>query len=361
MISAPALHRPLSSLWETRGILVHWVKIMLSRLGLGALLAATMVTSPTVAADWLAERLSGEVWMVAPGLQPVRVSAGTIVPEGYTVATGAGSRVRLVAGGTVITVQPGSTTRIGARRSFLAGEETIVLQQSGKIDYDVEHRDAPHFTVETPYVAVVVKGTQFSVAADRRTTAVAVGRGLVGVREYKTGANADVAPGQGVTAGLQIRGLQAIGPRPPTIRPGPPGVPSVAPAAVDLTAFRAEVAAAAAAEAKGSTASSGGSSSSEGTGNSAKNSGTSGEGNGNGNGNNGNGNNGNGGGNGNNGNGGGNGNGNNGNGNGNGGGNGNGNNGNGGGNGNGNNGNGNGNGGGNGNGNKGNGNGNGRS
>jgi hypothetical protein len=62
-------------------------------------------------------------------------------------------------------------------------ESERVRVESGTSLFDVLRRsDADRFEVETPEVAVMVKGTRFEVAYDGSETAVSVWRGLVGVR-----------------------------------------------------------------------------------------------------------------------------------------------------------------------------------
>src|SRR5260221_148417 len=61
---------------------------------------------------------------------------------------------------------------------------------------EVEKKNVPHFEVETPYLAAVVKGTQFRVSVSATGTRVEVQRGQVEVVGFKTGQIAQVLPGQ---------------------------------------------------------------------------------------------------------------------------------------------------------------------
>src|SRR5215472_1895564 len=77
---------------------------------------------------------------------------------------------------------------------------TTILQQAGSILLEVEKRDVQHFEVETPYLAAVVKGTQFIVTVGATSTSVEVRRGQVEVSDFKSGQIAQVLPGQVATS-----------------------------------------------------------------------------------------------------------------------------------------------------------------
>src|SRR6202007_86839 len=80
------------------------------------------------------------------------------------------------------------------------GLATTILQQAGSILLESEKGNVKHFEVETPYLAAVVKGTQFSVTVNAASTSVEVRRGQVEVSDFKSGQIAQVMPGQVATA-----------------------------------------------------------------------------------------------------------------------------------------------------------------
>ena len=319
---------------------------------LGLLLAIALCTAfaaggAAEAAEWTVAKMSGHVVIRSGPLQDVAVTTGMVLKSGSVVVAGAGGRVLLVHGGDQMIVSPNSEVAIPRD----GGGVTTVLERYGQVELDVVPTGKPHFIVETPVLAAVVKGTHFTVGVIGHKGRVTVERGKVEVDDRLTGEKVDVRPGQwaDVAPGhhLTVAGSGALS---PVLH----GSPSISPAGSFASASLSTAGSVASANSSGTSGvGSGGSggvtASADTTGNGNGNNGN-GNGNGGGNGSNGGGNgkgnngngNGNGGGNGSNG--GGNGKGNNGNGNGNGGGNGS----NGGGNGNGNNGNGNGNGGGNG-------------
>jgi hypothetical protein len=60
----------------------------------------------------------------------------------------------------------------------------------------VQKKSRAHFSVETPYLVAVVKGTKFKVAVTATYAEVAVQEGRVQVRALKTGKYADIVAGQ---------------------------------------------------------------------------------------------------------------------------------------------------------------------
>jgi hypothetical protein len=82
----------------------------------------------------------------------------------------------------------------------------------------VEKRNVKHFEVETPYLAAVVKGTQFRVSVNETNTRIDVIRGQVEVADFRSGQVAQVLPGQAATAfahgkpGLSLSGSGAFSP-----------------------------------------------------------------------------------------------------------------------------------------------------
>jgi hypothetical protein len=75
---------------------------------------------------------------------------------------------------------------------------TRILQDLGAVLFQVDKRGSQHFRVETPLLAAVVKGTTFTVTADREGGMVHVAEGLVEVRAFDGGAVVDVPGGQTV-------------------------------------------------------------------------------------------------------------------------------------------------------------------
>ncbi len=147
---------------------------------------------------WSVSKSSGEVWMTTTGAQPVSLKQEEILKPGDTVRTGHNGRVLLVRGEETILVSPNSVIGLPAEKK--EGLATTIVQQAGSILLEVEKQNVKHFEVETPYLAAVVKGTQFRVSVNAASTSVDVFRGQVEVADFKSGQVAQVMPGQVATA-----------------------------------------------------------------------------------------------------------------------------------------------------------------
>ena len=180
------------------------------------------------AAPWQVSKSSGEVWITTAGAQQVSLTADTKLNPGDSVRTGKNGRVLLIRGEERIMVSP--NTAIGIPSEKRNDLPTTITQQSGTILLEVEKKNVQHFEVETPYLAAVVKGTQFQVTVEKGRSRVEVTRGQVQVSDFKSGQNVLVLPGQAVRSvangagGLEMSGkgpfntIEKGAPRQSTIR-----------------------------------------------------------------------------------------------------------------------------------------------
>jgi hypothetical protein len=165
---------------------------------------------------WRVSKSSGEVWMTTSGAQQASLTQEEVLKPGDTIRTGRNGRVLLVRGEETILVSPNSV--IGLPTETKDGLSTTILQQAGSVLLEVEKRNVKHFEVETPYLAAVVKGTQFRVSVNATSTSVDVLRGQVEVADFKSGQIAQVMPGQHATAfaqgkpGLSLSGSGTLNP-----------------------------------------------------------------------------------------------------------------------------------------------------
>jgi hypothetical protein len=120
---------------------------------------------------------------------------GDALAPGAILTTGGDGRIVLARGEQEIVIGP------NARLSLPADEAngfTRILQDAGTALFHVDRQDSQHFSVETPLLAAVVKGTTFTVSAAPDVQAVHVVEGLVEVRPLG-GAQVELVPA-GVTA-----------------------------------------------------------------------------------------------------------------------------------------------------------------
>jgi len=195
---------------------------MLGRHGLRCAFVAALtlgLASAAWAADdgvWSVSKATGEVWIATDGAQQVALNQDETLKPGNTIRTGRNGRVLLVRGEETILISPNSVVGLPAEKKD--GLSTTIIQQAGSILLEVEKRNVKHFEVETPYLAAVVKGTQFSVTVGAGNTKVGVIRGQVEVSDFKTGQIAQIMPGQSATAfehgkpGLNLGGAGTFNP-----------------------------------------------------------------------------------------------------------------------------------------------------
>src|SRR5689334_9773941 len=180
---------------------------------------ALVIASGAFAADdgtWSVKKSSGEVWLGSSGVQQASVKTDEVLQPGDTIRTGRNGPVRLVRGEESILIAPNSVVGLPAEKKD--GLATTITQQAGSILLEVEKKNVKHFEVETPYLAAVVKGTQFRVTVNASGATVDVVRGQVEVSDHKSGQIAMVMPGQHATAfshgnaGLSLGGAGTLQP-----------------------------------------------------------------------------------------------------------------------------------------------------
>lgn len=208
-------------------------------LAVAFVLAATSTALAADGGDWLVSRSSGDVWLAGSGVQQASLKQEDVLRPGDTVSTGRNGRVLLRRGEETILVSPNSVVGIPSEKK--EGLSTTITQRAGSILLDVEKRNVKHFEVETPYLAAVVKGTQFRVTINAGKTTVDVVRGQVEVSDFKSGQIAQVMPGQHATAfangktGLSLGGSGTFAP----IEQGKSRAPSIERAPVPRGGFTA--------------------------------------------------------------------------------------------------------------------------
>lgn len=158
--------------------------------------AFTVLTQPAVAhaqqSSWRVVAVQGTV-RVRARADAHQARLNEVVPVGSAVTTGADSSAELSNGLQHVTMSANSRMIISANES---SGVTRIVQSLGSILFQVDHRESPHFYVETPRLAAIVKGTTFSVIVLPRWDVVAVSNGLVEVQSRRGHSSVDVATGE---------------------------------------------------------------------------------------------------------------------------------------------------------------------
>jgi hypothetical protein len=158
----------------------------------------TTLHSAVADVAWKVEKTSGEVWVTREGAQPVALNMEPALRPGDNIRTGRNGRVLLTRGEERIVISPNSEMGLAVEnKGDLA---TTIKQQAGSILLSVEKKNTKHFEVETPYLAAVVKGTQFQVSVNKAQAQVNVLEGQVQVSDFKSGQQIVLLPGQAAAA-----------------------------------------------------------------------------------------------------------------------------------------------------------------
>jgi hypothetical protein len=134
-----------------------------------------------------AQAEANKAWRIVQSAGDVRVTNGDDegkaidprmeLPEGAIVTTGANGRAVISRGQEQVIIQP--LTRLVLTQATPGA--TTILQSAGSALYRIGKKKTPHFQVDTPYLAAIVKGTAFKVTVDRTRSDVSVTEGAVQV------------------------------------------------------------------------------------------------------------------------------------------------------------------------------------
>jgi hypothetical protein len=163
----------------------------LAHLLLLVLLAISVRVGFAQAADeWVIVNSSGTVWILEKGRDARLASPGTVFPNAATLATAPNGRAFLVHGAESVVVGPSTVLALVQR-----GGRTRVIQTAGVAEFDVERQNVQHFSVETPFLAAVVKGTRFTVRVGESSADVGVDRGVVEVTSEESRERVEITAG----------------------------------------------------------------------------------------------------------------------------------------------------------------------
>ncbi len=136
--------------------------------------------------------MSGNV-QIHDGQSWTQLDPGRELRAGDSIWTGRNGRILLMSEQGSVLLAPKSLVKIPAQA--LPNSFSVLFQTHGKVSADVDKRRKEHFSIQTPFLAAVVKGTEFDVEIDNDETRVAVDEGVVGVVDVETGEENDVVAG----------------------------------------------------------------------------------------------------------------------------------------------------------------------
>jgi hypothetical protein len=122
-----------------------------------------------------------------------QVVTGANIGAGDRLTTGDGGALVLTRGEDLVTMAENSQIEIVDPQPSTT---TLIDQPYGHVDYHVTKEKVPHFQVDAPLLATVVKGTTFSVDADQAQSSVTVSEGRVVAKNRRTGTSKSVGAGE---------------------------------------------------------------------------------------------------------------------------------------------------------------------
>lgn len=165
-----------------------------------AILTVTFSYSPSVADGggiWTVVSVDGKVDVrrVSSDWTPAR--EGEVLPMGTKVKSGDDGRITLTRNGDRIAISPRSELEVPGLEDGAAPKG--VVQTLGTAVFKIMTRPDKPFTVKTPYMAAVIKGTTFTVTVNDQGAALHVTKGAVEVESLMNGQVVLVHPGQTAT------------------------------------------------------------------------------------------------------------------------------------------------------------------
>jgi hypothetical protein len=167
---------------------------MVHKLALGIAPALLLIGTQAIAATppWKVSEVSGDVRLTDAG--KTRAAAkGALLGSGASITTAPGARAVIVRGQEFVVISPG--TRIRVPEASSPNKIMQLIEDWGSALFKIEKKSTPHFGVQTPYLAAVVKGTTFTVTVGPEDAKVKVTEGAVEVSTLDGGATDLVRPG----------------------------------------------------------------------------------------------------------------------------------------------------------------------
>ena len=173
---------------------------MIRKLILGAAPALILMSSSAIAAvpEWKVSEVSGNV-QLSEGGRSRAATKGALLASGAMITTARGGRAVIVRGQEFVVISPGTRIRVPAADS--PNKIMQLIEDWGSALFKIEKKSTPHFGVQTPYLAAVVKGTTFTVTVGEEGADVKVTEGAVEVSTLDGGASDLVRPGVVATVG----------------------------------------------------------------------------------------------------------------------------------------------------------------
>ena len=186
------------------------------------------------ASSWRLVQSSGTVNVQEPTAAPHLASTNATLAAGAVVTTGGDGNAILTNGKQRITLDANTQITLPAKEDSAM---TKVLQDLGTALFSVDKKPQQHFSVVTPLVTAVVKGTTFTVTAGPMSDSVHVVEGLVEVEAHDAIARQYVPAGVTATVNHANPGIIDVSSTPESNSPAPtPQIEQSSPSAQQIRA-----------------------------------------------------------------------------------------------------------------------------
>jgi hypothetical protein len=158
----------------------HWGNCIVRKMWIAAAALSALWSQTALAATlaWRVTEVAGTV-QVKSGERVRPAVKGQSLAAGDLLTTGAQGRAVLARGREFVIVSPATQLRVPAAETSRGIMQMI--QDYGRAMFSIEKKTTPHFGVDTPYLAAVVKGTTFTVTVRKDGASVKVTEGVVEV------------------------------------------------------------------------------------------------------------------------------------------------------------------------------------
>jgi hypothetical protein len=191
------------------GHTAKWIGVVVVAAGLA--LAGAKAANAEGERTWRVSDIKGSASVSLDGTTWTALKRGDRVEPGTAVKTGGDGRVIMVRTGDSLDVAPDSHFNIPAKAQAGAkNPATHIMQKMGTILFKITTRPDNPFTVKTPYLAAVIKGTTFTVSVNGNDAALHVSKGAVQVSSILGGQTALVRPGQTAAVGASNGGRMRL-------------------------------------------------------------------------------------------------------------------------------------------------------
>jgi hypothetical protein len=211
-----AIARGEDTMSGTRSVRFLWrpATVLAAIITAATVYGGASATARAAERSWTVKEIVGTARIQHGGTAPIALKIGDRIDPGSRVETAAGARLALVRPGDSLEVTANSRFEIPASVDPKDKAPAHILQTLGTLLFKITTRPHAPFSVKTPYLAAVIKGTVFTVMVKGSESELHVTKGAVEVTSVLTNKVVMVRPGMTAAInGAKGGEMQVIGPR----------------------------------------------------------------------------------------------------------------------------------------------------